>query len=84
MAGRPVFSGAVQVTNRLVVLSATEDTEGAAGRAGGSATSVRSIVTGDRVGAAVAVHDLDRHGVARLLLVTVLFPDLGPQLAGSS
>ena len=44
MAGRPVFSGAVQVTNRLVVLSATEDTEGAAGRAGGSFTSVTLIV----------------------------------------
>ena len=34
MAG-PVFDGAVQVTNRLVVLPATEDTEGAAGRPGG-------------------------------------------------
>ena len=35
MAG-PVFAGAVQVTDRLVVLLATEDTEGAAGRPGGS------------------------------------------------
>ena len=35
MAG-PVFDGAVQLTDRLVVLPTTEDTEGAAGRAGGS------------------------------------------------
>ena len=37
MAG-PVFVGAVQVTDRLVVLPATEDTEGAAGRPGGVGT----------------------------------------------
>ena len=45
MAGRPVFDGAVQLTDRLVVLFATEDTEGAAGRAGGSLTSVTVMVT---------------------------------------
>ena len=44
MAG-PVFVGAVQVTSRLVVDPAVAVTEGAAGRPGGSSTSVTVIVT---------------------------------------
>ena len=44
MAG-PVFDGAVQFTSRLSVVPAAAVTEGAAGRSGGSSTSVRSIVT---------------------------------------
>ena len=44
MAG-PVFVGAVQVTSRLVVDPAVADTVGAAGRPGGSSTSVTVIVT---------------------------------------
>ena len=44
MAG-PVFDGTVQLTDRLGVLPATEDTEGAAGRPGGSMTLVSVIVT---------------------------------------
>ena len=44
MAG-PVFSGAVQVTSRLVLDPAVAVTEGANGRPGGSSTSVRVIVT---------------------------------------
>ena len=43
MAGLPVFAGAVQETSRLVVEAA--ETRGRAGAAGGSATSVRVMVT---------------------------------------
>ena len=43
MGGRPVLSGAVQTTDRLVVESL--DTEGAAGASGGSSTSVISMST---------------------------------------
>ena len=44
MAG-PVFVGAVQLTSRLVLDPAVAVTEGAAGRPGGSFTSVTVIVT---------------------------------------
>ena len=44
MAG-PVFDGAVQVTSRLVLDPTVADTEGTAGRPGGSFTSVTVIVT---------------------------------------
>ena len=41
----PVFDGAVQFTDRLVGLPSTAVTEGAAGRPGGSSTSVMVMVT---------------------------------------
>ena len=44
MAGLPVLAGALQLTLRLV--AEAPDTDGAAGFAGGSATSVMLIVTG--------------------------------------
>ena len=65
--GGPVFSGASQLTCRLVLDTAV--TVGANGVSGGSLTSVTLIVTSDRVGSAPAVPHPHRHRVARLLLV---------------
>ena len=45
MAGRPVLSGAVQLTSRLSDVPAVALTVGASGASGGSATSVRLTVT---------------------------------------
>ena len=45
MAGRPVFDGALQLTDRLSVALGVAVTVGAAGASGGSSTSVRLIVT---------------------------------------
>ena len=52
MSGLPVLVGAVQETERLVVLPETAETVGAAGADGGSSTSLTLIVT---VAVAVAV-----------------------------
>ena len=46
IAGRPALSGAVQRTERLVVLFPSVDTTGAAGLSGGSSRSVTLTVTG--------------------------------------
>ena len=45
MSGLPVLSGAVQLTERLVLLPETGETVGGSGANGGSFTSVSSICT---------------------------------------
>ena len=45
MAGRPVLAGALQLTFRLSVVPDFAATAGAAGRSGGSSTSVTLMVT---------------------------------------
>ena len=45
MTGRPVLAGALQLTFRLSSAPAFADTAGAAGRSGGSSSSVTLMVT---------------------------------------
>ena len=45
MGGRPGLSGAVQLTKRFMAESGSVETTGAAGRSGGSSTSVISMST---------------------------------------
>ena len=82
MGGRPVFDGAVQLTDRLVVLFKTDDTTGAAGVSGGSSTSVRLMVTA-MVALASAVRGLHRHRVRQLRLIVVGHAGFGLDLSGS-